>query len=478
MNDEATLPTGWAQVLLPAICEINPAKPSANALPADAPVTFVPMPAVDAEQGTITIPTIRAFSEVRNGFTAFRDGDVIMAKITPCMENGKAALARGLQNGLGFGSTEFHVLRSKGAVLPEYVYHFIRQESFRRVAEGEMTGSVGQKRVPASFLEQAELPLPPLAEQRRIVAKVEELLVQVNAARERLARVPTILKRLRQSVLAAACSGRLTADRRGGQAEPGSVDEYPAGWRLTTLGLLAKPSLNGRGFVTSGSRGWAQYVSTVGPFFIRSENINTEYLRLADAIRVMPPAGAEVERTRVRAGDLLLTITGNNVGRTAIVPDECPLAHVSQHVAIIRLIRPCEAPYLWIWLRSEKHGQAQLRSYFYGETKPGLNLQQVKDVVVHLPPLAEQREVVRRAEVLFALADAIEKRVTAATLRVEKLTQAILARAFRGELVPTEAELTRSEGRDYESASALLARIRAERVDISSAKRKRRAGKR
>src|SRR5437773_1117072 len=109
----------------------------------------------------------------------------------------------------------------------------------------------------------------------------------------------------------------------------------------------------------------------------------------------MPPAGAEAERTRVRAGDLLLTIIGNNVGRTAVVPDGCPLAHVSQHVAIIRLPRPCEAQYLWIWLRSERHGQAQLRSYFYSDTKPGLNFQQVKDVSVHLPPLAEQREIVR-----------------------------------------------------------------------------------
>src|SRR5262249_2338419 len=109
MSDE--IAEGWALVSFPEVCEINPPKPRADALPLDLHVTFVPMPAVDAQNGAITNPLPRHFSEVRKGFTAFRDEDVIMAKITPCMENGKAAIARGLLNGLGFGSTEFHVIR-------------------------------------------------------------------------------------------------------------------------------------------------------------------------------------------------------------------------------------------------------------------------------------------------------------------------------------------------------------------------------
>jgi type I restriction enzyme, S subunit len=115
------------------------------------------MPAVDAEKGAITKPEARPFGKVRKGYTSFREDDVIMAKITPCMENGKAAIARALHNGLGFGSTEFHVFRSNGAILPDFLYHFIRQESFRKAAEHEMTGSVGQKRVPASFLDSVEI---------------------------------------------------------------------------------------------------------------------------------------------------------------------------------------------------------------------------------------------------------------------------------------------------------------------------------
>ena len=328
------------------------------------------------------------------------------------------------------------------------------------------------------------VPLPPLAEQKRIVAKVEALLERVNAGRSRLAKLPAILKRFRQSVLAAACSGRLSetwrpfhvisesasrlieriaasrpTEARAYDFHIAQGDDLPNGWVRTTIGFLAEPTLNGRPYVTSGSRGWARYVSDRGPYFIRSENINTDALRVEEAVKVAAPSGAEADRTRVLGGDLLLTITGNNVGRTAVVPTDVPAAHVSQHVAIIRTTRLSDVRYLWLWLRSVKHGQAQLEEHFYGETKPGLNLDQVKSVWVDLPPLEEQREIVRRVEALFALADRIEGHVRAAAVRAERLPQAILARAFRGEMVPTEADLASREGRDYEPASVLLERI-------------------
>jgi type I restriction enzyme, S subunit len=209
-NNGSEIPEGWRLVTIEEVCEINPPRPPKDFLSADALVTFVPMPAVDADLGAITKSELKHYLEVRNGFTSFRDGDVIMAKITPCMENGKAAIIQGMKNGIGFGSTEFHVMRSRGEILPEYIYHYIRQKSFRKEAESHFTGSVGQKRVPADFIKHSTIPVPPLAEQEHIVARVEALLMQVNAARDRLSRVPLIMKKFRQAVLAAACEGRLT----------------------------------------------------------------------------------------------------------------------------------------------------------------------------------------------------------------------------------------------------------------------------
>lgn len=157
----------WAK--LGDICEINPRLPREHGLEDDSGVSFVPMAAVSEVSGTIVSATLRRYAEVKKGYTAFADGDVLFAKITPCMENGKAALASGLAGGRGFGSTEFHVLRARKSVLPEWIYYFVRREPFRREAKRSFTGTAGQQRVPTSFLQEALVPVPPLEEQRRIV---------------------------------------------------------------------------------------------------------------------------------------------------------------------------------------------------------------------------------------------------------------------------------------------------------------------
>ncbi len=453
------LPDGWEVARLPDICELNPGKPAASRMTLDTQVTFVPMAAVDAGLGRITNPTVRPYAEVSKGFTAFQENDVILAKITPCMENGKAAIARGLSNGIGFGSTEFHVFRHSNAILPEYLFYFIRQDSFRKSAEANMTGSVGQKRVPIDFLSDTILPLPPLQEQRRILAKLEKLLSRVDAAQARLATIPRILKRFRQSVLVAACSGRLTEDWRvehpGAEpytpptlpsADVGLRDEnYPNNWRVTRLGTLTA-------LVTSGSRGWAKYYSDSGSIFIRAQNINADILNLEDIAFVTLPGGAEGLRTRVRQGDLLVTITGANVTKSALVERPIGEAFVSQHVALVRLADLRLSKFLFYSIINPSDGRKQLQTAAYGQGKPGLNLDNIRDVVVAIPPLAEQQEIVRRVEALFKTADALEARYRKAKAHVDKLTQSILAKAFRGELVPQDP--------NDEPASILLERIR------------------
>jgi len=366
--------------------------------------------------------------------------------------------------------------------------------STRYVVEYANHHSAGVQLPRVSFdkLADLEFALPPLAEQKRIVAKVEELLAAVNVARERLARVPAILKRFRQAVLGAACSGRLTEDWRERtqpaesaedllravlssrksrfaaynagryrEPEPGDRaqrhDGLPEQWALATLDQLAC-------LVTSGSRGWARFYSESGALFIRAEDINSDELRVEESAHVRPPQDAEGRRTRVEPGDLLITITGANVTKSAWVKHRIGEAYVSQHVALARPVDVKLASFLHLWTISPAHGRARLLADAYGAGKPGLNLDHVRRMVVCVPAPAEQREIVRRVQALFTLADAIEKRVAAATARAERLTQAILAKAFRGELVPTEAELARREGRDYERADALLERIRAERA--------------
>ena len=154
----------------------------------------------------------RPWGEIKKGYTHFSNGDVLLAKITPCFENGKAGLVCGLPNGVGAGSTEYFVSRPHLDMLnSRYLYAFLKTDKFLKAGAVQMTGSVGHKRVSKDYLLETELPLAPLNEQIRIADKLDAVLVRVDACRDR---IPAILKRFRQSVLAVATSGKLTEDWR------------------------------------------------------------------------------------------------------------------------------------------------------------------------------------------------------------------------------------------------------------------------
>lgn len=153
---------GWGLRKLGDCCVLNPSKTSDSRLSSNLEVSFVPM-ALVSEKGDMEISETRKYDDVKSGFTYFVENDVLFAKITPCMENGKGAVAKGLKNGIGFGSTEFHVLRPiEGISNPYWVYTLTAFESFRIDAASNMTGSAGQRRVPVSYLDSFMVSLPPI----------------------------------------------------------------------------------------------------------------------------------------------------------------------------------------------------------------------------------------------------------------------------------------------------------------------------
>ncbi len=161
---------GWGLQSLGECCELNPKKGADKRLVPGLEVSFVPMPAV-SEKGAMDASEVKTYDEVKTGFTYFTEDDVLFAKITPCMENGKGAVAVGLCNGIGFGSTEFHVLRPISEKSnPYWVYSLTSFEEFRKDAAANMTGSAGQRRVPATFLEKYKVALPPLELQEQFAS--------------------------------------------------------------------------------------------------------------------------------------------------------------------------------------------------------------------------------------------------------------------------------------------------------------------
>ena len=164
----------WAPEKLEKICILNPKKEK-KLENDDLDVSFVPMSAV-SEHGAIDTTKVKKYSEVKKGFTYFLENDVLFAKITPCMENGKGAVATGLKNKKGFGSTEFHVLRPiKGKSNPYWLYTLTSFQSFRKLAELNMTGSAGQKRVPIKFLQNYKVVVPPISLQNEFANFVQQV---------------------------------------------------------------------------------------------------------------------------------------------------------------------------------------------------------------------------------------------------------------------------------------------------------------
>ena len=224
--------------------------------------------------------TQKTFREVKRGYTPFKEGDVLFAKITPCMENGKMAIVPQVINGYGFGSTEFHVLRPKNEIDSKYLYFYVSSKNFRGEAERYMTGAVGQKRVTTTYLKNCEIPVAPKEQQKKIIEVIEKQFSRLDEAVENLKRVKANLKRYKASVLKAAVEGKLTEQWRADHpdVEPANqllasilknnkkkayefseslMDAFPATWCMAKTDQLID-------YVTSGSRGWAKYYSKAG----------------------------------------------------------------------------------------------------------------------------------------------------------------------------------------------------------------------
>lgn len=412
------LPDGWEWSTLGESCLVNSRDPALKELPKDTTVSFVPMAAVDAEQGVIANPVDRPFSEVRKGFTPFSDGDVIFAKITPSMENGKAAIASELTNGFGFGSTEFHVMRPKESVIiAEWVFHFIRQRSFRDEAKASFTGTAGQMRVPEKFILDSDIPLPPLPEQQRIIKKIESLFEQSRTARAALTRVPALMSQFRRAVLASATTGRLTEEWR--EIYP-HVPEH----RLVSLREVAISFKYG----TSSKSQKSGEVPV-----LRMGNIQDGKLDWNDL--VFTSDKNEIEKYKLMTGDVLFNRTNSPelVGKTAVYKGARPAIYAG-YLIKVKCSDALLPDYLNYCLNSPagRDWASQVKSD--GVSQSNINAQKLADFEFDLPPIEEQIEIVSRVEKMFAQADIIEQAASVSLRRAAQVEQSILARAFRGEL--------------------------------------------
>lgn len=455
------LPSGWEIARLDELAALNPKQNFDDELTAG----FVPMSHAPTNFLNKLRFDERNWGAIKKNYTNFKDGDVIFAKVTPCFENGKAALVEGLPNGVGAGSSEFFVLRpSSVEVSAKYILALIKSHGFMSEGAENMTGAVGLRRVPKKFVENYVVPVPPAAEQTRIAHKLDELLAQVDTLKARIEAIPALLKRLRQSILAAAVSGRLTEEWR-------QDDEYidtdlqfqiPISWIISTVGNLAE--------VKGGKRlpkGEVLTSEDTGYPYIRAGQLKDGTVSKSGQLFVSSHAQSQISRYIVKSGDVYITIVGACIGDAGVIPDRCNDFNLTENAAKICDFKvPLSSKYLAAWLRSQ-HLQQLIQYEIKSGAQGKLALKRIKELPVPYPPIEEQTEIARRIEQFFAFADQIEAKVSSAKIGIDQLTQSILAKALRGELVPQDS--------NDEPASVMLERIKAQRNAVPKAKREKKA---
>ena len=492
------LPASWTVAAIKEVVEISP-KLDVSKLNDDHLVHFVPMAAVAEDFGGLDSSLLRPMREVRKGYTAFSEGDVLFAKITPCMENGKGAIVPKLPHIHAFGSTEFHVLRPGGAIADKWLAYYISQPDFRRVARQNMTGTAGQLRVPATWLSSAGLPLPPRAEQTRIVEKLEELLSGLDAGVAELKAAQRKLAQYRQSLLKAAMEGALTVDWRATHGKPQEtgaellrriLSGRRARWEQKQLAKFAEQG-------KTPAKGWqAKYPEPTTPKVDDLSTLpdgwtwaNVDQLSPDDLAngRSGPTAevGATVLRlTAVRGGKIdlsewkygawseeeakpfavtegdLLVVRGNGslalVGRAGLVgkvPDQ-----VAYPDTLIRL-RTIETVVRSAWMslnwnselsRNHLEKRARTSAGIYKISQPD-----IVSVRVPVPPLAEQDRILAEFDTHMKQIGSVEAALDAALKQATAQRKNLLKAAFAGHLVPQDPS--------DEPANELLARLRATR---------------
>lgn len=383
------------------VCQINPRPPRGSLPTRDTPVSFVAMADVDENRGEIVNRQQRLISEVERGYTPFEEGDVLFAKITPCMENGKAAIARDLVNGRGFGSTEFYVIRPSGRILAEYIYYFVRQNSFRALCKANFSGSVGQQRVPRDFLSRFQLPVPALDEQRRIV----DILGHASS-----------IRRLREQAQAKAREiiPALFLDMFGDPAT------NPLGWEAGIVGDI----------LTSAQYGTSTKASEidVGTPMLRMGNVTTDGELSLNDLKYVVLEDDEVEKYALRAGDILFNRTNSKelVGKTGLWDGRFSAVHASYFIRLRVDPTHAKPAYVWAFFNSAFMKRRLFETARGAIGQSNINAKEVRAFPIPIPSMRLQEKFTEYLEDVQALVSVGKE----ARASADAASQSLLHRCF------------------------------------------------
>jgi type I restriction enzyme S subunit len=459
LDEDTGMPMGWACV---TIGDVTAGKIAQQEPVGEGEFRYIDIGSVDNGAKRITeakaVPVAKAPSRARQLVVT---GDVLVSMTRPNLNAVAAVLP---EHDGATASTGFDVLRTNGSVLPEWLFRIVRSRTFVEAMTVLVQGALYPAVRPAD-IRAFPFALPPVAEQQRIVARLEALEARSSRARAALDAIPLLLDQARKSILSAAFRGNLTTEWRGtngdsttaakllmelrnahrdsttksranaAQATEGvhelSSEYIPESWAIAELQDVCHPTKPiCYGILMPGPH------RDDGVPYVRVADFPKDYIRLETIRKTTAEMHAKFSRSRLAEGDLLLSIRGT-VGRIAVVPPELRGGNITQDSARLSIHELVSTEFVAAMLRSPDT-QNRMQRAVKGVAVRGINIGDVRPLQIPLPPLDEQREIVRRLEIAFARLDAAAEAHAAAVAELDRLDQALLAKAFRGELVPQD----------------------------------------
>ncbi|MGG1554572.1 restriction endonuclease subunit S [Paenibacillus ferrarius] len=470
------VPVNWVWVKLGSVIDVNPPKIKMSGFNDNDQCSFVPMAAVSDTEGIISDSEEREFKKVKTGYTQFINGDVIFAKITPCMENGKSAIAEGLINGIGYGSTEFYVLRTSGLLINRLLYQHVRSSAFRAEAKQHMTGAVGQQRVPKKFIEDYPFPLPPIAEQQRIVDRIESLFAKLDRAKELAQRALGSFESRKAAILHKAFTGKLTAKWREEhtlesaqnrliniiktRSDFGSkskelvayMDELVIDDVLDSNGWLHLKAILLCDNITCGGTPTGFIHEHEEIPFLKVYNIVDNKIAFAEKPQFTnrETHNGTLKSSKLKPNDVVMNIVGPPLRKIALIPEDYAEWNMNQAIVRFRTTEHILPKYLYYCLLNPATLDEVISETKGVVGQANISITQSRNLIIPVPSVPEQYEIVRMLDSLFDK-EQKAKELSEVIDKIDYIKKAILARAFRGELGTNDPE--------EENATELLKQI-------------------
>ena len=430
----SALPESWDQLRGRFVMAVNPTPRRARELDEGDEVSFVPMEAV-GEYGGLDLERVKPLDEIGAGYTAFEDGDVVVAKITPCFENGKGAIARGLKNGVGFGTTELHVLRTGKRLDRQFLFYLTISHTFRMLGESEMYGAGGQKRVPPEFAKDFRVPLPPLDEQQVIVRFLNAKTAQIDALVAHKRELIDKLKEKRSALIARTVTRGLppeAAKAAGLEPNPEMKDsgvdwlgEIPSHWGTEKFSREVRIA---EGQVDPEREPFASM------FLIAPNHIESGTGRLL-AMETAAEQFAESGKYLCSAGAVVYSKIRPALRKVVVAPDQC-LCSADMYPLMCK--RKLLNQYLyWLLLSDQFSAWSVLEADRVA--MPKINRETLNELRLPVPPLKEQHMIVVFIAEEIAKVDRLIAKTDAVSRSLAEYRQALITAAVTGRIDVREA---------------------------------------